>query len=227
MRLAYLIPRKNKCVLEFSYMGLVAMLRDNGCIKSISAHIVYEDEEFDYDVAYNTIKHKPNFAKTEKEHNSREMVGCYSRATLPSGEIVFEFMPMWEIDKIRSMSEGSGSKYSAWNTWRDEMIKKSVIKRHFKMLISGNPTEALATAMKVENDNNAIMTFKKQESRLLSGFEQESTENQEIPFFKEEKSSELPKPAPMLMSDEEIEAELEKEAEKSQKTIFPDETNEE
>ena len=69
MRLAYLIPRKNKCVLEFSYMGLVAMLRDNGCIKSISAHIVYEDEEFDYDVAYNTIKHKPNFAKTEKEHN--------------------------------------------------------------------------------------------------------------------------------------------------------------
>ena len=55
----------------------------------------------------------------------------------------------------------------------------------------------------------------------------QSTENQEIPFFKEEKSSELPKPAPMLMSDEEIEAELEKEAEKSQKTIFPDETNEE
>lgn len=227
MRLAYLIPRKNKCVLEFSYMGLVAMLRDNGCIKSISAHIVYEDEEFDYDVAYNTIKHKPNFAKTEKEHNSREMVGCYSRATLPSGEIVFEFMPMWEIDKIRSMSEGSGSKYSAWNTWRDEMIKKSVIKRHFKMLISGNPTEALATAMSVENENNALMTFKKQESRLLSGFEQGTTENDEIPLFPEEKPLEIPKATPMLLSDEEIEAELEKEAKKSQTTIFPEETNEE
>jgi len=227
MRLAYLIPRKNKCVLEFSYMGLVAMLRDNGCIKSISAHIVYEDEEFEYDVAYNTIKHKPNFAKTEKEHNSRDMVGCYSRATLPSGEIVFEFMPMWEIDKIRSMSEGSGSKYSAWNTWRDEMIKKSVIKRHFKMLISGNPTEALATAMSVENENNALMTFKKQEGRLLSGFEQETTENGEIPLFREETPSDMPKRTPMLMSDDEIEAELEKEAKKSQTTIFPEETNEE
>ena len=49
MRLAYLVPRKNKCVLDFSYMGLVAMLRDNNCIKSISAHIVYENEEFDFE----------------------------------------------------------------------------------------------------------------------------------------------------------------------------------
>ena len=125
------------------------------------------------------------------------------------------------------MSEGSGSKYSAWNTWRDEMIKKSVIKRHFKMLISGNPTEALATAMKVENDNNSLMTFKKQEARLLSGFEQENTEKGDIPFFQVETPSEMPKPAPMLMSDEEIEAELEIEANKSQTTIFPEEKNEE
>ena len=188
MRLAYLIPRKNKCVLEFSYMGLVAMLRDNGCIKSISAHIVYEDEEFDYDVAFNTIKHKPNFAKTEKEHNERETIGCYSRATLPNGEVVFEFMPMWEIDKVRSMSEGSGSKYSAWNTWRDEMIKKSVIKRHFKMLISGNPTEALATALKVENENNALsnnFTQTNQKATLMNAFQEETPQIESGNLFEE------------------------------------------
>ncbi len=188
MRLAYLIPRKNKCVLEFSYMGLVAMLRDNGCIKSISAHIVYEDEEFDYDVAFNTIKHKPNFAKTEKEHNARETIGCYSRATLPNGEVVFEFMPMWEIDKVRSMSEGSGSKYSAWNTWRDEMIKKSVIKRHFKMLISGNPTEALATALKVENENNALnnnFTQTNQKATLMNAFQEETPQIESGNLFEE------------------------------------------
>jgi recombination protein RecT len=149
MRLAYLIPRKNKCVLEFSYMGLVAMLRDNGCIKTISAHIVYEDEQFEYDVAENRIYHKPSWAKTEQEHNQREVIGCYSRATLPNGDVVYEFMPMWEIDKVKRMSEGSNSQYSAWQTWKDEMIKKSVIKRHFKMLISGNPTEALSTALAI------------------------------------------------------------------------------
>jgi recombination protein RecT len=157
MRLAYLVPRKGKCVLDFSYMGLVAMLRDNNCIKSISAHIVYEDEEFDYDVAYNKISHRPRYAKTEDEHKSRGRLGCYSRATLPNGEIVFEFMPMWEIEKVKRLSEGSGSRYSAWQTWEEEMIKKVPIKRHFKMLISGNPSEALATALQIENENNNLI----------------------------------------------------------------------
>jgi recombination protein RecT len=159
MRLAYLIPRKNRCVLEFSYMGLVAMLRDNGCIKSISAHIVYSDEEFEYNIAENKIMHKPNYAETEQEHNSRKIIGCYSRATLPNNEVVYEFMPMWEIEKVKRMSDGSDSKFSAWQTWKDEMIKKSVIKRHFKMLISGNPTEALSTALAIENENNQITSF--------------------------------------------------------------------
>lgn len=229
MRLAYLIPRKNKCVLEFSYMGLVAMLRDNGCIKSISAHIVYEDEEFDYDVAFNTIKHKPNFAKTEKEHNARQTIGCYSRATLPNGEVVFEFMPMWEIDKVRSMSEGSGSKYSAWNTWRDEMIKKSVIKRHFKMLISGNPTEALATALKVENENNALSNSFNQTNQkpsLMNAFQGEAPQIEEGKLFEEvdattsdaiEKSeASMDFQNPSNLSDEQIDAEMEKVAKESQ-----------
>jgi recombination protein RecT len=157
MRLAYLVPRKGKCVLDFSYMGLVAMLRDNNCIRSISAHIVFEDEEFDYDVAYNKITHKPRYAKTEDEHKTRQRLGCYSRATLPNGEVVFEFMPMWEIEKAKRLSAGSSDKYSAWQTWEEEMIKKVVIKRHFKMLISGNTSDALATALQIENDNNALL----------------------------------------------------------------------
>ena len=157
MKLAYLIPRKNKCVLEFSYMGLVAMLRDNGCIKSISAHIVYEDENFEFDLANNKIRHLPKYAQSENEHNLRKIIGCYSRATLPNNEIVYEFMPMWEIDKVKRSSEGSENKYSAWQTWKDEMIKKSVIKRHFKMLISVNVTEALTTALSIENENNLLV----------------------------------------------------------------------
>lgn len=236
MRLAYLIPRKNKCVLEFSYMGLVAMLRDNGCIKSISAHIVYEDEEFDYDVAFNTIKHKPNFAKTEKEHNERETIGCYSRATLPNGEVVFEFMPMWEIDKVRSMSEGSGSKYSAWNTWRDEMIKKSVIKRHFKMLISGNPTEALATALKVENENNALnnnFTQTNQKATLMNAFQEETPQIESANLFEEvevkeeynaiaksKASMDFQNTNPNELTEEQIEMEMNKVAEESSFGLF-------
>ena len=199
MRLAYLIPRKNKCVLEFSYMGLVAMLRDNGCIKSISAHIVYEDENFEFDLANNKIRHLPKYAQSENEHNLRKIIGCYSRATLPNNEIVYEFMPMWEIEKVKRSSEGSDNKYSAWQTWKDEMIKKSVIKRHFKMLISVNVTEALTTALSIENENNLLVNdFNKSNNvvkpKLTNAFDDFNVEEEkieetnlvEIDFFSDE-----------------------------------------
>lgn len=237
MRLAYLVPRKGKCVLDFSYMGLVAMLRDNNCIKSISAHIVYEDEEFDYDVAYNKITHKPRFAKTENEHKSRERIGCYSRATLPNGEIVFEFMPMWEVEKVKRLSEGSSNKFSAWQTWEEEMIKKVVIKRHFKMLISGNPSEALSTALQIENENNALIgsfdgkssVGAKKKPSLMSAFDEEQEEpTNQLSLIEEEEQQPSVKDFPpkensgkmsMDYTEEEIEALLEEEVKKAHKNF--------
>ena len=212
MKLAYLIPRKNKCVLEFSYMGLVAMLRDNGCIKSISAHIVYEDENFEFDLANNKIRHLPKYAQSENEHNLRKIIGCYSRATLPNNEIVYEFMPMWEIEKVKRSSEGSDNKYSAWQTWKDEMIKKSVIKRHFKMLISVNVTEALTTALSIENENNLLVNdFNKSNNvvkpKLTNAFDDFNVEEEKI----EEKIEETNSVEIDFFSDDNIELLMDKE----------------
>ena len=230
MRLAYLVPRKNKCVLDFSYMGLVAMLRDNNCIKSISAHIVYEDEDFDYDVAYNKISHKPRFAKTEEEHKSRGRIGCYSRATLPNGEVVFEFMPMWEIEKVKRLSEGSSNKFSAWQTWEEEMIKKVVIKRHFKMLISGNPSEALATALQIENENNALvggasfdskpLLSSKKKPSLMTAFEFEEESKEEVVQQSVIDNEVSKNDTSMDFTEAEIEAMLDQEKEKVEKQSF-------
>lgn len=158
MRLAYLIPRGNKCVLEFSYMGMVAMLKDNNCIKNISAKIVYDDEEFNYDMATNLIHHIPIYAKTEEENNERTILGCYSRAVLFTNDVVYEYMAMWEINKIKNDSANSHSEHSAWKTNLLEMIKKSVIKRHFKMLISLGTAnnEQVSAFIKVENENDPL-----------------------------------------------------------------------
>jgi recombination protein RecT len=231
MRLAYLVPRKGKCVLDFSYMGLVAMLRDNNCIKSISAHIVYEDEDFIYDASLNLINHRPKYAKTELEHKKRVRIGCYSRATLPNGESVYEFMPMWEIEKVKSLSEGSNSKYSAWQTWEDEMIKKVVIKRHFKMLISLNHSEQLSTALQVENESNGLIggigvpnansTSKKKPS-LMSAFDEEEEDPNQLSLMEEEpiiveEPAKKPIDTSMDFSEEEIELMLEEESRKALK----------
>lgn len=183
MRLAYLVPRGNKCVLDFSYMGMVALLKDNGCIKTIDAHIVYEDEEFDYNLAENKIKHKPKFAKTEADHNSRTILGVYSRAVLPTDDVVFCFMPFWEIEKVRKSSTNSSSKYSAWTTWRDEMIKKTCIKRHFKMLINlgGNiQNDRLSALLEIENENNPLKTDFNKKPNIKSAFIEDNPEEAEV-----------------------------------------------
>jgi recombinational DNA repair protein RecT len=207
------------------------MLRDNNCIKSISAHIVYEDEDFIYDASLNLINHRPKYAKTELEHKKRVRIGCYSRATLPNGESVYEFMPMWEIEKVKSLSEGSNSKYSAWQTWEDEMIKKVVIKRHFKMLISLNHSEQLSTALQVENESNGLIggigvpnansTSKKKPS-LMSAFDEEDPNQlslmEEEPLIVEEPVSK-PIDTTMDFSEEEIEAMLEEESRKALKNF--------
>ena len=153
-KLAYLIPRKNRCVLEISYVGLVKMLKDDGCIKHISAHVVYEDEDFNYDVPNNTIRHNATYAKTEAEHKARHIMGVYTRAELPSGDVIYDFMATWEIEKIKNVSSFNG-KGSVWDTWKLEMYKKTAIKRAFKLLI-GNASTNLASVLALEEENNPI-----------------------------------------------------------------------
>lgn len=146
MKQAYLIPRKNMCVLEPSWMGLSKILTDGGDVEYVSAAIVYEDEEFVFDVT-NTV-HKPKYPDTEEENNQRKMIGALSCAHLKSGKRVYEFIPTWELKKIEKMSAGG----FAYTGWRTEMYKKAVIRRHYKSLPKGNNAEVINEVLKQEED---------------------------------------------------------------------------
>jgi recombination protein RecT len=175
-KLAYLIPRKNKCVLEISYVGLVKMLKDDGCIKHISAHIVFEDEEFNFDIPNNKIIHNATYPKTEAEQNSREIKGVYTRAELPSGDVIFDFLPTWEIEKIKGVSTFNG-KGSVWDVWKLEMYKKTAIKRSFKLLI-GNASSNLINVLALEEENNPIKNINSSNRpSLKNAFIEEVKEN--------------------------------------------------
>lgn len=157
LKLAYLIPRDSKSVLEVSYMGLISILKKSGGCKYIDAFVVYQDEEFNFNPAMGTLHHVPYFAVTETEQKNRKIIGVYSRAILSTNENVYCFMPMWEIDKVRNVSKNKGEKWSAWNLWEEEMIKKTVIKRHFKTLVSGTELEEIANAISLEEENNPLI----------------------------------------------------------------------
>jgi len=176
LKLDYLIPRKNVAVLDISYMGYITILKRFGGIKYIDAYVVYADEDFRFEPTTGRLFHTPIYALTEHEQKSRKIIGCYSRATLPSNDVVFNYMPIWEINKIRGFSQNKDEQWSIWNIWEEEMIKKTTIKRHFKLLVSDTDSEQLHNAISLEEENNP-MNFPTAKNSLLD-FDFETTEGE-------------------------------------------------
>jgi len=150
MKLAYLIPRKGKCILDPSWMGLTKILTDGGDVKYMAASIVYDDEDFVFDMV-NTV-HVKKYAESEAENKQRRVVGALSCAVLKDNTKVYEFIPKWELDKIKAMSDGANSSYSPYSNWESEMQKKAVIRRHYKSLPKGTNTLAAEVISEQEKE---------------------------------------------------------------------------
>lgn len=158
MKLAYLVPRDKKCVLDFSYMGLVSMLKSNGCVKDMQAVIVYTDEEYEEGI-HQLIPpvHKKKYAETEDEQKTRQIKGVYCCVVHLDNTVTFTpFMPYWDIQRTEKTSKAAGTAYSPWNTFREEMVKKTKVKRDFKMLVKGRESEQLSAALAIEEENNGL-----------------------------------------------------------------------
>lgn len=156
LKLCYLIPRSNKCVLDLSYMGWVKILKDYGSIKDIQAIIVYDDETFEESNSQIVAPiHKKQYAKTEQEQLKRGYKGVYCQVLLPDNIVIYTpLTPYWEILKAEKASPSSSSKSSPWQLWREDMIKKTKLKKDCKTLISGSPDGRLSAALDIENEND-------------------------------------------------------------------------
>lgn len=148
LKFAYLIPRGGKCTLDISYIGMIKILTDAGTVKNIDAAVVYEGDDFEFIRGTNpSLYHKPNF-KTEIK------IGAYAVAYFRDGGSQAEFLPKTEIEKISKTSESlkneKTAKYSPWTNWGDEMWKKTVLKRMFKILPKTEMSESLISALNNE-----------------------------------------------------------------------------
>lgn len=133
----YLVPYKNEVEFQIGYRGMIDIARRSGHIVSICARAVYEGDYFK--VIYGTedkIEHEPKFTSSELTH-------VYAVAKLQGGGVQFDVMSISEIDSVRTRySKASHGK--AWTDSYDEMAKKTVLRRLFKMLpVSIELSEAL------------------------------------------------------------------------------------
>ena len=145
----YLIPYGTNCQFILGYRGMLDLVRRSGEITNISAELVYENDEYDICLGLDkTITHKPNL-----KSDRGKVIFAYSVATFKDGSKDFIWMTKQDLEKVEKASPSSHKNDSPWKQWKEEMMKKSVIKRHCKTL----PISA-----EIANRINTDETFKQE-----------------------------------------------------------------
>lgn len=124
---AYLVPRDGAICLDISYMGLMHLAQEIGSIEWGQAKIVREN-----DVYENQGLDKQPIHKYNSFGDRGEKVGVYCCVKLPSGDYLTEEMNASQIHDVKNTSKSKNSSYSPWQTFEDEMWRKTVVKRASK-----------------------------------------------------------------------------------------------
>jgi recombination protein RecT len=133
-QLAHLIPYGNAVQFQVGYKGLLKLARRSGEIKTISAELVFEGDEFD--VRFGTergIIHRPSFDVDRTDYT--KVTHAYATSKLTNGEEVFVVMTRNELDKIQSTVKSSSTD-SPWKMWPERQAIKTVLKRLAQVLPS-------------------------------------------------------------------------------------------
>lgn len=182
LKYAYLIPRASKCILDISYIGMIKLLTDAGSVKYIDTEVIYENDNFDFRKGGEPfISHKPSLI------NRGNKIGAYAIAYFRDGGYQFIVLSRDDIEKVRLTSESwkneKRRQYSPWETWEDEMWKKTAVKRLFKLLPKTQFSEKLIAA--INNDHVNEVNDLPKEEKYTSLFDDEETEVEDVTDQKE------------------------------------------
>lgn len=140
---SYLVPYGNKVTFIPGYRGLVKLAYQSGQIQSISAHIVYERDAFDFEYGMNeTLRHKP-FMEGERG----KPVAVYADARFKDGGYKFVVMSISAVDAIRQISRAKNS--GPWVDHWAAMARKTAVRQLIRWLPL-SATSALATAARLD-----------------------------------------------------------------------------
>jgi recombination protein RecT len=154
LREAYLVPRSKEVKLDISYMGLAKLATDSGSIKWVQAELVRKNDKFILQEMGKAPIHQ-----FEPFGERGEIVGGYVVAKTIDDEYLVTFMTIQECHDIRNRTE-SWKAYQAkkiqscpWSTDEGEMIKKTIVKRAYKMWPK---SKRLAEAIELLNEHEGI-----------------------------------------------------------------------
>lgn len=132
------------------WRGLIQLAKRTEQVKHVHAHLVHENDRFDYQLGDTpSITHHPAL----KERG--EVVGAYAIAVLPDDSRHVEFMTKSEVEDIRQRSKASDN--GPWKTDWGQMAIKTVVRRALKVFAASPEMQAAleadnaATGLKVRD----------------------------------------------------------------------------
>lgn len=163
-KLCYLVPRKqgkgkpSAVCLDISYMGFCRLATNSGSVQWIQAEVVYSNDEF----RLNGVGERPthNFDPFATEEQRGEFVGVYCVAKTADGDYLTTPMSAEEVNRIRDKSEAWKAHVEKgytcpWVTHPNEMRKKTVVKRAFKMWPKTDKHSLERMALAVQSSHEA------------------------------------------------------------------------
>lgn len=145
---AYILPffnnktKQKEATFILGYRGMIALARQSGEIKDISARAVHEGDVFEYEYGLDEkLRHVPSTEPLE----GRALTHVYMVAHFKDGGHYIDVMTKDEVDAIRKRSKAGSSSYSPWSTDYESMALKTVIRRAFKYLPVSVESQTAAT----------------------------------------------------------------------------------
>jgi recombination protein RecT len=129
-RQAYLVPRDGRICLDISYMGLLDLAIQSGSIMWGQSELVHESDRFELQGFDRPPVHNRNPFATDRG----ALLGSYVVVKTRDGDYLTTAMAIKDIFDIRDRSQSwkNGQK-GPWKTDEGEMVKKTVIKRAYKL----------------------------------------------------------------------------------------------
>lgn len=129
--------------------GIRQKVRNSGEVATWEVHCVYEKDLFDFELG-----DAPHIVHRPVRGDRGRIIAAYSIAVLKSGERSREVMWIEEIEAIRKSSRAADS--GPWTTHFSEMCRKTVARRHAKVLPMSSDLDDLLRRDDDEHEGEAI-----------------------------------------------------------------------
>jgi len=150
---AYLVPRDGRICLDISYIGLLDLAIQSGSIMWGQSELVYDKDTFEI----TGMDQQPIHKRKPFSKDRGEIVGVYVTVKTRDGDYLTTTMQIDEVFDIRNRSSAwiavqqKKAKTCPWITDEGEMIKKTVIKRAYKLWPKADRLDTAIHHLNTEN----------------------------------------------------------------------------